>query len=228
MKSILLICVCSVFLSQAVGQEQRLDDAIVTIAVPSEWMDEGSYPEFYLSSYGTGLFLHVKAGVNDWKTLQLFDHNPSTIKQVTITGSKVYCENLHQEVSLMFLEWDFELHHSWGAGGHGTVEKHVQIADLDAAKLVFEFVPFYNSSGSESWVDSNGVESGTSYACEYRVNYALRGDTLLVSSIDVTKAHIESWEGDSEPIIVKAESCKPALETGVYVYDGRLYVRTSE
>lgn len=191
-------------------------------------MDEGSYPEFYLSSYGKGLFLHIKAEVNDWKTVQLFDHNPSTIKQVTISGSKVYCDNIHQEVRLMFLEWDFELHHSWGAGGYGTVEKHVQVVDFHTAKLAFQFVAFYNSTGSESWADSNGVESGTSYACEYQVNYAIQGDTLSVSSIDVTKAHIESWEGDSEPVISQAESCKPDIEEGVYIYDGGRYLRTNE
>jgi len=221
---------CTIILSSlffpAFSQYEVISKSLITNEVPEEWSSKQNVSEFFLFTNNTELFLNIRDANNEWKTVQLFDHNPSTILGVTISGATVLSAKTNREINFLYLSWDFELHHSWGDGGFGTKEKYVQVINLDAAELVFEFKPFYQTSGSESVSDS--TNAGREYHCEYTVDYEFSHDSLLIKSINISDAYDHSWEESREEVQKTNgpdNNCSPELNEGIYVYDGNTFTR---
>jgi hypothetical protein len=215
------------FVLQAFSQYEILDEALITNEVPDEWRSNQNFPEFFLFSNNTELFLSIRDINNEWKTLQLYNHNPNVILEVNISGATVYSNKTDQEINFLYLVWSFELHHSWGNGGFGSNENHIQVIDLDKGKLVFEFTSYYKTSGSESRSDSDITNSGAEYQCEYSIDYEFSGDSIIIQSVNISDSYSNSWKDDGEELTKKEEDnsdCIPDINEGVYVYDGKAFV----
>ncbi len=216
------------FVSQSFSQYEVLDDNIVTREIPEDWKNSQNYPDFFLFSNNTELFLNIRDVNNEWKTVQLFDHNPNIIKGVSISGAIVFNEKTDAEINLLYLKWDFELHHSWGNGGFGSNEKHIQVIDLDKGNLVFEFTTFYQTNGNESWSDAEGTISRTEYHCEYTVDYEFNNNSISIRSINVSSSNVKSWADNGEELQKTKDEenndCKPEIVEGTYIYDGNRFI----